>query len=687
MQTPLNRKRSPRMPWLCGVALVFVLAACGGGGGGNSTGGSPGSGGGPGTGASIVLEGVAATGAPMPGATISVLDATGADCGSTTAGIADGQFSDFTLTCASPTLPLFVQAAGVDAAGKPTVLHSLVSTVTTGAGPGNRVNITSLTNAIVALLVGGEPTSAFLAGKASASGSAAVRANRWNLLGSSAARSAASAFIKTVIAANLNDARQGSVNLVTHFNDVNFSASKTGMDAVMEELDIQFSTVTGGIEVMQLSNRLLPPCDPTVGACNASTPVNPGSPEVVVSLPGAKASLTAPTPTVSTANDILSSPRKNTSSTTTIMANVAGLESLRNTIKDNLTSQATSNSFLALEISAGKPVFASTFGYFDGQDASGVARTLAGYGTSDYLMSSFSIQGCLDTVVAATPRCSQIKIGALIRDRAGSIQSVFENVVNYVSTTSSWSLSGNGRVTPWSLFPAAWYYLNGDGSPMTSAASGANPARGIQVVIRALDALSPLIADLTAPNSSAHFYSCVTPAGYSLCLQNTSGNGYETGDLVLDQILTSGTSPLAGTDTRRGTRFQISTTGLSSEVNASVLLADQPSVTDLTAYPRPDGLSATSRLFQADISGGTTISWSNWAAAHPGMRMVEVRAVITQPAPQAPSKQVFTILPLAPTHLTIPATAVPGSPVEYALWLIAEDAQGRRYISKIVADS
>jgi len=687
MQTPLNRKRSPRRAWLCGVALVFVLAACGGGGGGNSSGGSTGSGAGSGSGAPIVLEGVAATGAPLPGATISVLDATGADCGSTTAGIADGLFSNFTLSCTSPTLPLFVQAAGVDAAGTPVVLHSLVTTVTTGTGPGNRVNITSLTNAIVALLVGGDPTSVFLGGKASASGSATVRANRWNLLGNSAARSAASAFIKTVIAANLNDAKQGSVNLVNHFSDTSFSTSKTGMDAAIEELDIQFSSITGGIEVMQLSNRLLPPCDPAVGACNASSPINPGSPEVVVSLPGAKASLSATTPTVSTVNDIMSSPRKTTTSTTAVMANVAGLESLRNTIKDNLTALVTANDFLTLEISAGKPVFASTFGYFDGLNATGVASILAGYGASDYLMSSFSIQGCLDAVVASTPRCSQIKVGALIRDRAGNIQSVFENVVNYVSATSSWSLTGNGQIAPWTLFPVTWYYLNGDGTPMASAASGANPARGIQFVIRAADALSPLRADLTASNSSVRLYSCLTSAGDPLCLQNNSGNGYETGDLVLDQILTSGTSPLAGSDTRRGTRFQISTTALTPEVNTRVLMADQPSLTDLTAYPRLDGLSAANRLYQADITGGTTISWSTWSAAHPDMRMVEVRAVIMQPAPLAPSKQVFTILPLAPTHLTIPATAVPGSPSEYALWLIAKDSQGRRYITKIVADS
>jgi hypothetical protein len=100
----------------------------------------------------------------------------------------------------------------------------------------------------------------------------------------------------------------------------------------------------------------------------------------------------------------------------------------------------------------------------------------------------------------------------------------------------------------------------------------------------------------------------------------------------------------------------------------------------------PDGLSASAPLLNSAVDAGLTISWNTWAAANPGLRMVEVRAVITRPAYTAPEKQVFTINPQAATQLTIAAFSnVPSDAVERSLWLIAQDGLGRRYITKIVA--
>jgi hypothetical protein len=110
-------------PIAAAVALL-LLAACGGGGGdspapsagtGTGTGGTTG-----GTTAATTitarLSGVAALGAPMAGARLQVVDATGTLVGSGTTNAADGSFA---LTLQPATGPLLLQAVGTDAAGQP----------------------------------------------------------------------------------------------------------------------------------------------------------------------------------------------------------------------------------------------------------------------------------------------------------------------------------------------------------------------------------------------------------------------------------------------------------------------------------------------------------------------------------------------------------------------------------------
>lgn len=677
MQTPLIPKRSPLKAWVWGMVMALALSACGGGGGGNSTAG--GSSGGGGSTAPVTLSGVAATGTPLIGATVTVLDSTGSSCGSASTALADGTYT-LALSCASPTLPLFVEVAGVDMAGTPVVLHSVLQTVTSGVGTRTVANINPLTNAVVALLMGGDPTPFFQSGKAAVSGSAAVRAARWSLLGSSAARTVASDFIKTAIRPNLNDARLTNATLVDFFSDPTFSPDKTGLDAVLESLRIQFSRNNIGDELLQLSNRLLQPCNPST-VCNPST--NLGSPEVVVNLTTARTSLNAATPTVASAATITTV--KVTTSTSALITTVTGLETIRAKINENLRPTITAAELATLDLSTGKPLFASTFVQQDGLSALSTASVLAAYGASGYQLSSFMIQGCLDYPIVS--RCTKVRVSSLVRDGAGNIQAVFENVANYVTSTSSWSLVGNGRQTAWAIYPASWLYLNGDGSALASSPSNPNPGLGVMTLIQAKDSVSPLIADVVAPSGTAHFYNCSAVAG-PMCLNSASSLGYETGDVVSDYVLAiTNSSWLGVTDARPGSRFQITTSGIGvGETNNLILSADLPVTTNQAVYPVPDGLSVNTPLLQAAVTGGLTISWNTWAAANPGLRVIEVRTVITRPVTNAPSKQVFAINPLSATQLTIPAfSSVPSDAVDYSLWMIAQDSLGRRYITKILA--
>jgi len=122
-----------------------------------------------------------------------------------------------------------------------------------------------------------------------------------------------------------------------------------------------------------------------------------------------------------------------------------------------------------------------------------------------------------------------------------------------------------------------------------------------------------------------------------------------------------------------------------NEDNNTVLTTDMPANTDSAAYPLPDGLSASTPLTIVDFTAGLHLNWSRWAANNPDKRMVEVRAVITS-STSAPVIQVLTVQPLAARTKNLAAfDHVPADATAYTLWLVAQDDQGRRYISKISA--
>lgn len=121
--------------WGHGVACAVagLISACGGGGGGSTT-------------SSASLAGLAATGAGLPNATVTAKCASGAALTGTT-----DTNGNYTLVMDGRTLPCMVQ---VTSSSPAVTLHSFAQSA-------GRVNITPVTDLIVAKALGADPASAF----------------------------------------------------------------------------------------------------------------------------------------------------------------------------------------------------------------------------------------------------------------------------------------------------------------------------------------------------------------------------------------------------------------------------------------------------------------------------------------------------------------------------------------------
>ncbi|MBI3381898.1 MAG: hypothetical protein HY019_07810 [Aquabacterium sp.] len=662
MQTPLIRKRAPLMAWLCGIALSLLVAGCGGGGGGASS-----SSGGSGAGAStsvVTLSGVAAQGAPLIGATVSVIDANGASQGSTLASLVSGEYQ-LPLSSPSVKFPLLVQAAGVDMAGNPVVLHTVVLSGT--AGQTTMAHITPLTNAVVAMLLGGDPRPRFTT-------PSSIDSTTWTRLGNSAAVTAANGFLLTVITPNLAGVKPTALNKATLniFSDPNFHADKTGMDALIDGVQVQLGKDVIGNEVLRLSNSL----------------ILAGSSEVVVNLTTAKTGLSLATPAV--ASNAITSSRITTTNSTTI-AHVADLSTLQSRINDLLAVPGvTAGSFNPNNLTRA-PIVSASYNYFNGLDWGGLIDQFVAYGTAGYQLSAFQVVGCLDDPVPSGG-CAKVRIASLLRSSStGQIMQVFENVASW-SSTAGWTFVGNDSANAVYLYPATWQQWTSHG--VVSGGTGL----GLQTDLSTVSTLvgnAPRLG-LPNPNSSARTI-YVPPSGSGPLLLVPT----ETGDLITDQVLAvTQVGPLSTSDVVPGALYKLTSTALipfpadpllgqfvADKVYTTRLTAELPTNLAASAYPMMDNVT-TVPLTSTDMTNGLSFSWNTWAAANPQLRMVEVRAVITSTA-SAPVKQVVTLIPMSSRQLTLTSFAglVPADAIQFTLWLIAQDEQGRRYISKIVADS
>lgn len=211
------------------------------------------------------LVGVAATGAPMAGATITVVDgdAATADPAPVTAG-ADGRY---TVDVSGLKGPLVVNASGrVD--GEPVSLVAVVPAAT--AAVDNAVNVTPLTNAVAALVApGGNPQAL----RTAATLASAVTARKVD--------DATTLLVNTL----KSDARIAAA-LGAGFSPLStpFSADGSGIDAVLDKLAIEVTPA--GVAITSLaapSTEAGAPATVTLTAALAATPAS--APSLPASLP------------------------------------------------------------------------------------------------------------------------------------------------------------------------------------------------------------------------------------------------------------------------------------------------------------------------------------------------------------------------------------------------------------------
>jgi hypothetical protein len=198
---------------LAGALALATVAGCGGGG---DT---------PGTGTATALSGKVAVGAPITGATLRVIDATGTVVASGVAVADDGSYS---LPALTGTPPYRLEACG-QAGANYTCLYSVAQ------GPG-QAHLTPLTSATV-LLAAGQSPEALMTGAASGLGATAVDAAQQQL-------------------------RNGLAGLLAgqvpaHFDFIGGEltpASRTGYDRVLDAVGV--STGVDGSAFVQITPRL-----------------------------------------------------------------------------------------------------------------------------------------------------------------------------------------------------------------------------------------------------------------------------------------------------------------------------------------------------------------------------------------------------------------------------------------------
>lgn len=180
--------------------------------------------------AATMIEGTVAVGAAVPGASVTVMDADAATAD--ISGTADAN-GDYALDVSSLKPPLLVSASGT-LNGEAVTVVAVVPALTANAD--NTANVTSLTNAVAALIAPG--------GDLNALGSATAIA---------ALTPTAVADASTLVVNTLKSNPEFAALLGDGFNPLTtpFSANGTGIDAVLDQVAVEVST--SGVAITNLS--------------------------------------------------------------------------------------------------------------------------------------------------------------------------------------------------------------------------------------------------------------------------------------------------------------------------------------------------------------------------------------------------------------------------------------------------
>ena len=633
--------RARLLTLLLSLLAALALVACGGGGGGTSDSTSTG------LASEPVLSGVAAVGAPLGGATITVIDSKGTALGTTTAHAADGSYS-LKLSTKNISGAVLVQAKGLDATGTPVLLHSVVATpaVTMTA------NITPLSDAVLALALGTEPGPVF-----------AKAADQQSVLAGLAQLTAASDFLKVLIKTPLADVKISDSKTLDLLNASGFAANKNSQDLLLDLLRVSLTRNAQDQALLQLSNKLLVS----------------GAAEVVVDLATARTELAKTTG--STPANAITSALKVTTAAAATAANLATVDDVAVAL-NQLIAQGPNAATIA-----GNALLAA-YDKHNGGDASVLAARLAGFATTNWQLSRFQLLGCADDVLVSG-NCARVLVGAFVTDSTGKRVEYFADALGYDTKAKKWLLKGNGRKLDFRIRPLAWIALDAAGAA-DSAASSPNPALGVQVLLQAKDASAGQLLDKATVQ---------TPSGFSLpfaycaqdwmCVSDTAGATSVTATgRVSDTLLASASVGwLGGADTLRGAKYIASfTLSGASETRVSYLPAHlQTSAPALARYPAFDGVSSSTPLTAAALKAGLDPSWSTWAAANPDLRLLSVRAVIRYDDGRLQQRE-FSVAPSETTRFASPMAGVGplaiGTPVAFELWLTAQDSAGRRLVSR-----
>ncbi len=630
--------------------LSLLMAGCGGGGGDGDAAGSAGAS----ASTAVVfttaptLSGVAAVGAPLLNASVSVVDGSGAVVGSATTQATDGAYS-LTLSSKSLTAPLLVQVRGLDAGGTPQVLHSAVP-VLSAASAAMVANITPLSDAIVALAAGADPQPVFAAASQNAATVAQV----------ATAASAAGEFVKGLVKTQLSDLKIKEVDLL---GDPSFAANKGAQDLLLESLRINLSKSAAGLTQLQLANKLLPG----------------SAAEVVVGLAAAQTELLKSSGGVP-ANAIVSTLKATTSSTATL-AGMASLDELTVALNKLIVQSQDAST-----IAASKLLLADYS--HGGRSRAELAAVLAGYGQKRLQFGRLLATGCADEALTAG-LCTRLLVAAPLSDASGAVVAVFSDALRLdakSTTGSKWNLIGNGKLVDVQINPLGYLALAADASLAADVAS--NPSIGLQVEIQAE---SPASVQLLAKAFLQ------TPGGFSipfaycrqvlLCLSTTAAAAEQvpTGGLADTALQQAAAGWIGGADTLRGAKYQVSYSSLKgvAESRAVYLKAEVLSAPARARFPVLDGVGTDQPLRAAALLAGLKLTWASWAAANPDMRLIKVRTLISSAAQAPLIKDVFPGLPVSSGLSLDPLALTDGVvPTGYELWLSAQDSAGRRYLTR-----